>query len=192
MVTVAAVAGLALSPSGLARAEDAEGLQVDGISTTQHQGNTLQQASRLLPGGLEPLHLALARQSMALRHRRQSAGQLHALFGGVVPACFSFGSFSRLRAHAFGRLAAALSCSKASPLGFSGSRGEEVVRSGDVRSRRVAAVHLRVSLQRVLQLTKQKWLSSAKRSRILTGLGGFHAENNVGTYGTASTSSSTR
>jgi hypothetical protein len=48
-----------------------------------------------------------------------------------------------------------LSCSKASPLGFSGSRGEEVVRSGDVRSRRVAAVHLRVSLQRVLQLRNE-------------------------------------
>jgi hypothetical protein len=152
MVTAAAVAGLALSPSGSARAEDAEGLQVDDISTTQHQGNTLQQTSRLLPGGLEFLRLALAHQSMALRHRRQSAGQLHALFGGVVPACFSFGSFSHLRAHAFDGLAAALSCSKTSPLGFSGSRGEEVVRSGDVRSRRVAAVHLRVSLQRVLQL----------------------------------------
>jgi hypothetical protein len=90
---------------------------------------------------------------MALRHRRESAGQLHALFGGVVPARFSFGSFSRLRAHAFGGLAAALRCSKASPLGFSGSRGEEVVRSGDVRSWRVAAVQLHVSLQKVLQLS---------------------------------------
>jgi hypothetical protein len=164
MVTTAAVAGLALSPSGSARAEDAEGLQVDVISTTQHQGNTLQQTSRLLPGGLEFLRLALAHQSMALRHQRQSTGQLHALFGGVVLARFSFGSFSRLRAHAFGGLAAALSCSKASPLGFSGSRGEEVVRSGDVRSRRVATVHLRVSLQRVLRLMKQRRLSSAKRS----------------------------
>jgi hypothetical protein len=192
MVTAAAAAELALSLSGSARAEDAAGLQVDGISTTQNQGNTFQQASRLLPGGLESLRLALTRQSLALRHQRQGAGQLHALFGGVVPARFSFGSFSRLRASAFGRLAAVLSGSKPSPLGFSGGRGEEVVRSGDVRSRRVAAVHLCVSLQRVLQSTKQKRLSSAKRSRILTGLGGFRAENNVGMYGTASTSSSTR
>jgi hypothetical protein len=155
MVTAAAVAGLALSSSGSARAEDAEGLQVDVISTTQHQGNTLQQTSRLLPGGFEFLRLALAHQSMALRHRWQSASQFHALIGGVVLAHFSFGSFSRLRAHAFGGLAAMLSCSKASPLGFSGSRGEEVVRSGDVRSWRVAAVQLRVSRQRVLQLRNE-------------------------------------
>jgi hypothetical protein len=36
MVTVAAAAGLVLSSSGSARAEDAEGLQEDVISTTQH------------------------------------------------------------------------------------------------------------------------------------------------------------
>jgi hypothetical protein len=130
---------------------------------------------------------------MALWHRWQSAGQLHALIGGVVLARFSFGSFSRLRAHAFGRLAAVLSCSKASSLGFSGSRGEEVVRSGDVRLWRVAAVQLRVSLQRVLQLRNEaKAVIFSKRSRLLTGLGGFRAENSVGTYGTVSTSSSTR
>jgi hypothetical protein len=87
---------------------------------------------------------------MALRHQWQSAGQLHALLGGVIPARFSFGSFPRLRAHALGGLAAALSYSKASPLGFNGGSGEEIVWSGDVRSRRVAAVQLRVSLQEVL------------------------------------------
>jgi hypothetical protein len=36
MVTAAAVAGLVLSSSGSARAEDVEGLQEDVISTTQH------------------------------------------------------------------------------------------------------------------------------------------------------------
>jgi hypothetical protein len=36
MVTAAAVAGLVLSSLGSARVEDAEGLQVDVISTTQH------------------------------------------------------------------------------------------------------------------------------------------------------------
>jgi hypothetical protein len=102
MVTAAAVAGLALSSSGSARAEDAEGLQVDVISTIQHQGTHIQQTSRLLPGEFEFLRLALAHKSMALWHRWQSAGQLHALIGGVVLARFSFGSFSRLRAHAFG------------------------------------------------------------------------------------------
>jgi hypothetical protein len=61
MVTAAAIAGLALPPSGSIRAEDAEGLQVEGISMAQHQGNILQQASRLVPGGLEFLRLALAR-----------------------------------------------------------------------------------------------------------------------------------
>jgi hypothetical protein len=89
---------------------------------------------------------------MALRHQWQSAGQLHALLGGVVPARFSFGFFPRLRAHALGGLAAALSCSEASPLGLNGGSGEEVVWSGDVRSRWVAAVQLRVALQEVLQL----------------------------------------
>jgi hypothetical protein len=38
MVIAAVVAGLAISSSGSARAEDAEGLQVDVISTIQHQG----------------------------------------------------------------------------------------------------------------------------------------------------------
>jgi hypothetical protein len=90
---------------------------------------------------------------MALRHQRQSAGQLHALLGGVVPARFSFNSFARLRAHTLGGLAAALSCSKASLLGFSGGSGEEVVWSGDVGSRRVAVVQLCVPLLRVLQLS---------------------------------------
>jgi hypothetical protein len=113
----------------------------------------LQQTSRLLPGGFEFLRLAFAHQSMALRHQRQSAGQLHALLGGVVPVRFSFNSFSRLRVHALGELAAALSCSKASLLGFSGGSGEEVVRSRDVGSRRVAMVQLCVPLQRVLQLS---------------------------------------
>jgi hypothetical protein len=66
---------------------------------------------------------------------------------------FSFGSFPRLRAHALGGLAAALSYSKVSPLGFNGGSGEEMVWLGDVRSRRVATVQLRVSLQEVLQLS---------------------------------------
>jgi hypothetical protein len=98
-----------------------------------------------------------------------------------------------MRARASGGLATALSCSKASLLGRSGSRGEEVIRSEDVRLRRVAAVQFRVSLQKVLQLSNSaKAFILSKRSRILTGLGGFRAENNVGMYGTVSTSSSTR
>jgi hypothetical protein len=130
------------------------------------------------------LRLAFAHQSTALRHQWQSAGQLHTLLGGVVSVRFSFGSFPRLRAHALGGLAAALSCSKVSPLGFNGGSGEEMVWSGDVRSRRVAVVQLRVSLQEVLQLSNRvtEVILSKKRSRILTGLGGFRAENNVGTY----------
>jgi hypothetical protein len=55
-----------------------------------------------------------------------------------------FGFSSRLRVHALGGLAAALSCSKAS---FLDSRGKEVIHSGEVRLRRVAAVQLRVPLQ---------------------------------------------
>jgi hypothetical protein len=81
---------------------------------------------------------------MALRHQRQSAGQLHALLGGVVPACFSFGSFPHLRAHALGGPADTLSCSNASSLGLNSSTREEVVWSREVGPRRVAAVQLYV------------------------------------------------
>jgi hypothetical protein len=112
---------------------------------------------------------------------------------GNSRARFSFGFSSRLRVHAFGGLTAALSCSKASLLGCHGCRREEVIRLGEVRLRRVAAVQLRVSLQKVLQFSTGAVADFfSERSRILTGGGGFHAENKVGTYGTAFTSSSTR
>jgi hypothetical protein len=173
------------------------------------------------------LGLAFAHLALALRHRWQSAGQLHALVGGVVPARLPSGSFARLRAHAldglaaalnrskasrlsgnggtrartsfgffprwrvhaFGGLAAALSRSKASLLGRRGCRRKEVIRSGEVRLRRVAAVQLRVSLQEFLQAVADFF---SERSRILTGGGGFRVEYKVGTYGTVFTSSSTR
>jgi hypothetical protein len=68
-----------------------------------------------------------------------------------------------------------------------------VIRSGEVRLRRVAAVQFRVSLQKVLQFSTGSVANFfSKRSRILTGGGGFHAEYKVGTYGTVFTSSSTR
>jgi hypothetical protein len=67
--------------------------------------------------------------------------------GGGRARSFS-GFFPRPRARAFGGLVAALSRSKASLLGGCGRRGEEVIRSGEVRLRRVAAVQLRVPLQK--------------------------------------------
>jgi hypothetical protein len=151
------------------------------------------QNSNSVPGGLDFLRLAFAHQSMALRHQWQCAGQLHALLGGVVTTRFSFGFLPCPIPHVLGGPAAALSCSNASSLGLNDGTGEQVVGSGDVRSRRVATVQLRVSLQEVLQLSNGVTeVVFSKRSRILTGLGGFHAENNVGTYGTAFTSISTR
>jgi hypothetical protein len=82
-----------------------------------------------------------------LWHQRQSAGQLHAWLGGVVPTRFSFSSLLRLGAGP----AAVLSCSTASPLRLYNGAGEEVVWPGDVGSRRIAAVQLCVSLQKVFQ-----------------------------------------
>jgi hypothetical protein len=112
---------------------------------------------------------------------------------GGSRAWSSFGFFPRLRVHAFGGLVAALSRSKASLLGCRGCRREEVICSGEVRLRWVAAVQLRVSLQKVLQFSASAVADFfSERSRILTGGGGFRAENKVGTYGTAFTSSSTR
>jgi hypothetical protein len=90
---------------------------------------------------------------MALRHQRQSTGQLHALLRGVVSTCFSFSFFPCLRAHVLGGPAAALSCSNVSSLCLNSGTGEEVVWSGDVGPRRIAAVQLYVSLQKVLQLS---------------------------------------
>jgi hypothetical protein len=166
---------------------------VGTVSIQCYRHMATRQNSKLVPGGLDFLRLAFVHQSMALRHQWQCTGQLHALLGGDVTTCFSFGFLPCSRAHVLGGPAAVLSCSNASSLGLNGGTREEVVRSGDVRPRRVATVQLRVSLQEVLQLSNGVIeVVFSKRSRILTGLGGFRAENNVGTYGTASTSSSTR
>jgi hypothetical protein len=78
MVTAAAADGAISSSSGSAREEEAEGLQEDIVSTTQYQHIAIQQSSKFLLGRLEFLHLSLAHQPTALRHQRQSAGQLHA------------------------------------------------------------------------------------------------------------------
>jgi hypothetical protein len=177
------------------------------------------------------LSLALAHLALALRHRWQSAGQLHALIGGVVPARLPHGPSARLRAHAlrglaaalnrsmacrlggnggnrartslgffprwqvhaFGGLVAALGRSKASLLGRRDCRRKEVIRSGEVRLRRVAAVQFRMSLRKVLQFSTGAVVDFfSKRSRALTGGGGCCAEYKVGTYGMVFTSSSTR
>jgi hypothetical protein len=53
-------------------------------------------------------------------------------------------------AHILGGSAAAQGRSDASPLCLNSGTGEEVVRLGDVRQRRVAAVQLCISLQKVL------------------------------------------
>jgi hypothetical protein len=231
IVTAAAAEGPASTPSGSIPGGRAGRLLGDAVST-QHRGNfATGQNSNSVPGGLDFLGLAFAHLVLALRHRWQSAGQLHALVGGVVPARLPSGSFARLRAHALGGLAAALyrskaSClggnggsrartsfgffprwrvhafgglvatlsrSKASLLGRRGCRRKEVIRSGEVRLRRVAAVQLRVSLQKVLQFSTGAVADFfSERSRILTGRGGFRVEYMVGTYGTVFTSSSTR
>jgi hypothetical protein len=145
-VTAAAADGAVSPPSGSAWEEEAEGLQEDIVSTTQYQRIAIQQSSKLLPGRFEFLRLSFAHQPTALRHQRQSAGQLHALLGGVVPTRFSFSSLLRLGAHILDGSAAAQSCSNASPLCLNSGTGEEVIRPGDVGSQRVATVQLCVPL----------------------------------------------
>jgi hypothetical protein len=88
MVTAAAADGVVSSSSGSAREEEAEGLQVDIVSTTQYQHIAIQQSSKLLPGRFEFLRFSLAHQPTALRHQRQSTGRLHAWLGGVAPTRF--------------------------------------------------------------------------------------------------------
>jgi hypothetical protein len=231
IVTAAVAEGPVSTPSGSVPGGSTGRLQGDAVSI-QHQGYfATGQSSNSVPGGLDFLGLAFAHLALALRQRWQSAGQLHALVGGVVPARLPSGPFARLRAHAlgglaaaldrsrasrlggnggcrartsfgffprwrvhaFGGLVAALSHSKASLLGCRGCRRKEVIRPGEVRLRRVAAVQLRVSLQKVLQFSTGAVADFfSERSRILTGGGGFRTEYKVGTYGTAFTSSSTR
>jgi hypothetical protein len=127
-VTAAAADGAVSPPSGSAWEEEAEGLQEDIVSTTQYQRIAIQQSSKLLPGRFEFLRLSFAHQPTALRHQRQSAGQLHALLGGVVPTRFSLSSLLRLGAHIPGGSAAGQSCSNASPLCLNSGTREEVVR----------------------------------------------------------------
>jgi hypothetical protein len=181
IVTAAAAEGPASTTSGSIPGGRAGRLQGGAVSTQHHGNFATGQNSNSIPGGLDFLGLAFAHLALALRHRWQSAGQLHALVRGVVPVRLPSGSFARLRAHALGGIAAALGRGKASLLGrrgcsrarssfgfssrlrvhafgghaaalscskasFLDSRGEEVIRSGEVRLRRVAAVQLRVSL----------------------------------------------
>jgi hypothetical protein len=103
---------------------------------------------------------------------------------GSSRARFSFGFSSRLRVHAFGGLGAALSCSKASLLD---SRREEMICSGEVRLWRVATIQLRVSLQKVLQLSNgtiasffnKKKSNTYRLGRILCGEQCGHVRHGV-------------
>jgi hypothetical protein len=231
IVTVAASEGPASTPSGSVPGGGAGRLQGDAVSTQHHGNFGTGQNSNSVPGGLDFLSLAFAHLALALRHRWQSAGQLHALIGGVVPARLPHGPFARLRAHAPGGLAAALNRSMASRLGGNGGnrartplgffprwqvhafgglvaalgrskasllgrrdcRRKEVIPSGEVRLRWVAAVQFRMPLQKVPQFSTGAIVDFfGKRSRALTGGGGCCAEHKVGTYGTVFTSSSTR
>jgi hypothetical protein len=107
----------------------------DTLST---YSNTTRQQQ--VPGGFDFLRLPLPHYPTTLRHQRHSVGQLHDWLGGVVSSRFSFSSFLCPGAHILYGPAAALSCSYTSPFGFYSGAGEEVVRPGDIGSRRVAAV----------------------------------------------------
>jgi hypothetical protein len=87
MVTAAAADG-AVSSSGSAREEEAEGLQEDIVSTTQYQHIAIQQKQQQVPGRFDFLRLPLPHYPATLRHQRQSVGQLHDWLGGVVLSRF--------------------------------------------------------------------------------------------------------
>jgi hypothetical protein len=150
MVTAVAAEGAVSSSSGSAREEEAEGLQEDIVSMTQYQHIALQQSSKFLPGRFKFLCLSLAHQLTALWYQRQSFGQLHGWPGGVVPSHLSLGFFLHQGALVFRGVAALQSLGYASPFCFDSGAGEEMVRPGDIGSRRIAAVQFCVSLQKVL------------------------------------------
>jgi hypothetical protein len=120
IITAAAAEGPVSTLSGSVPGGSVGRLQGDAVSIQHHGYFATGQNSNSVHGGLDFLGLAFAHLALALRHRWQSAGQLHALVGGVVPARFPSGSFTCLRVHALGGLAAALNRSKASRLGGNG------------------------------------------------------------------------
>jgi hypothetical protein len=102
IVTAAAAEGPASTTSDSVPGGRAGRLQGDAVSTQHHGNFATGQNNNSVPGGLDFLGLAFAHLALALRHRWQSAGQLHALVGGVVPARLPSGSFAHMRVHAFG------------------------------------------------------------------------------------------
>jgi hypothetical protein len=139
-MTAAVAEGAAPSSSGSALEEEVEGLQVDTVITSQYQHTAIQQSSNLVPGRFDFLRLSLAHYPTTLRHQGQSSGQLHGWSRGAVPSHLSFSFLLHLGALVLRGVAAMQSLGYASPLCFDSGAGEEVVRPGDVRLRRVAAV----------------------------------------------------
>jgi hypothetical protein len=71
-VTAAAADGAAPTSSGSVLEEEAEGLQVDTVSTSQYRHTTIQQSSKPVPGRFDFLHLSLAHYPTTLWHQGQS------------------------------------------------------------------------------------------------------------------------
>jgi hypothetical protein len=140
MVTVVVADGAAPTSSGSVLEDEAEGLQVNTISTSQYQYTAIQQSSKSVPGRFDCFSFPLPHQPTTLRYQRKSFGQLHGWLGGVVPSRLSFSFFLHLGALVLCGVAAMQSLGYASPLCFDSGAGEEVVRPGDVGSRWVAAV----------------------------------------------------
>jgi hypothetical protein len=74
MVTATVVDGAASPSSGSAREEEAEGLQVDIVSTSQYQHIAIQQGSKSVPRRFEFLRLSLAHYPTTLWHQGQGFG----------------------------------------------------------------------------------------------------------------------
>jgi hypothetical protein len=68
-VTAAVADGVVSSSSGLVLEEEAEGLQVDTVSTSQYQHTAIQQSSKSVPGRFDFLRLSLAHFPTTLRHQ---------------------------------------------------------------------------------------------------------------------------
>jgi hypothetical protein len=124
-----------LGPGGGGRRTTRGHCKHDTLST---YSNTTRQQQ--VPGGFDFLRFPLPHYPTTLRHQRQSVGQLHDWLRGVVLSRFSFSFVLRPGARILCGPAAALSCSYARPFGFYSGAGVEVVRPGDIGSRRVAAI----------------------------------------------------
>jgi hypothetical protein len=137
----------------------------------------MQQASKTVPGRFDFLRFSLAHDPMTLRHQRQSYSQLHGWPRGVVPSRLPFSFQGAL---VFRGFAAVQSLGYASPLCCNSGAGEQVAEGCRAVAGSCGTIPC-VPAEGSQSVMVSQRLFPTKSNRVLTGLGGFRAENNSGT-----------